>query len=131
MHFTERDFLKEFIKKKSIKSDEKEISPCTNNRNIHFCSLGPHYFLLLLNFNCAVFQLYSGQIGLKSDLSPATLYWYVAVWGGFDETSFRVTCQWPYQCRFNAWAHGANARVPCALGDMFIYICCVQHVFNA
>jgi len=84
-----------------------------------------YFILLLLNFNRAVFQLYSGQIGLKSDLSCATLYWYVAVWGGIGETSFRVTRQWPYQCRFNAWAHGADARGPMRIGGhVYLYMLC-------
>jgi hypothetical protein len=35
-------FTKEFITKKNSKSDEKHASsPCTNNRNIHVCTLGP------------------------------------------------------------------------------------------
>jgi hypothetical protein len=40
-HIAERYFPKEFIKKKTIKIRWKINSSCTNNRNIHFFTLGP------------------------------------------------------------------------------------------
>jgi hypothetical protein len=40
MHFPERYYPKEFAKKTPIKIRWKISSPCTNNRNINFCTLG-------------------------------------------------------------------------------------------
>jgi len=41
MHFTEKDFPKEFIKKFQSKSGGKISSLCTDNRNINFCTIWP------------------------------------------------------------------------------------------
>ena len=42
MHYSERNFQKEFIKNNfQIKIRGRISSLCTNNRNINFCTLGP------------------------------------------------------------------------------------------